>query len=67
MKILGIQSASFGIPRVAEIEINYVGGVKVKNSHILGAVAEAPGKVVTPNPSSMRRNRLSCWYVVVDL
>ena len=48
-------------------EINYVGGVKVKNSHILGAVAEAPGKVDTPNPSSKRRNRLSCWYVVVDL
>ena len=36
-------------------EVIYVGGVKVKNSHIFGAVADAPGSVFTPNPSSIRR------------
>src|SRR2546430_10520809 len=31
-----------------------------------GAVAEAPGKTVTPRPLRMSRNVLGCWYVVVD-
>ena len=35
------------------------GAGKVKNSHIVGAVAAAPGKeVVMPRPSSIRRNAL---------
>src|SRR6266704_3181480 len=31
-----------------------------------GAVAEAPGKTVTPRPLRMSRNVLGCWYVVGD-
>ena len=32
-----------------------------KNSAISGAVAAAPGKVVTPSPSKVSRSVLSCW------
>jgi hypothetical protein len=53
-------------PRPEGRSVAYRGGVKVKNSHIAGAVAAAPGSVFTPKPSSIRRRTLSCWYSVVD-
>ena len=34
--------------------------LKVKKSHIVGAVEAAPGSTVTPKPSSIRRSTLSC-------